>query len=210
MNWLRRVWNWLAQATRLWQCLAGLLVALLFVSSFQFSELGFQVGAGLLQLFGVGTVALGIRQTRRQFGRPGVLAHARRWLMSFPSFQPPIIRGSVGTALESSYAIARGYGWKNAPDGASAEERIAALEENVRGLDGRLNQTEKELREQLDAQLVKLESEQVARAGADREISARLEATETGGLTLSLVGTVWIVVGIVLGTAPGELSRLLH
>lgn len=206
MNWLRRFGHWLAQATRLWQCIAGLLVALLVVSSFQFSELGFQVAAGLLQLFGVGTVALGIRQTRRQFRRPGLLAHAWEWARSFPPIKPPDIRGSVSVSLGSDYAIARGYGWKNAPAGASTEDRLAVVEENLRGLVQRFDGAEKELRDGISEQKVGLETEKAARSEGDREISVRLEAAETGGLTLSLVGTVWIAAGIVLGTIPAELS----
>jgi hypothetical protein len=37
-----------------------------------------------------------------------------------------------------------------------------------------------------------------------------LESAETGGLSLSLVGTAWIVAGILLGIAPGELAVWLN
>lgn len=210
MSWLRRVGMWLAQGRRMWQCLAGLLAVFLVVIAFDCSELGFQIAAGLLQLFGVGTVALGIRQTRRQFGRPGVLAHALEWARSFPPLKASESRGSVATTLVGFHAAARGYGWRNAPAGASTEERLAVVEENLSGLLKRFDRTEKELRDGISEQKAGLEGETAVRSEADREISARLEAAETGGLTLSLIGTVWIVVGIVLGTVPGELSGLFH
>jgi hypothetical protein len=194
----------------MWQCLAGLLAAFLVVIAFDCSELGFQVAAGLLQLFGVGTVALGIRQTRRQFGRPGVLAHALEWARSFPPVKTSESRGSVATTLSGFHAAARGYGWRNAPAGASAEDRLVVVEENLSGLLKRFDATEKELRDAMSAQKAELETEKAARAEADREISGRLEAAETGGLTLSMIGTVWIVVGIVLGTMPAQFSALVR
>jgi len=194
----------------MWQCIAGLLAALLVVIAFDCSELGFHVAAGLLQLFGVGTVALGIRQTRRQFGRPGVLAHAWEWARSFPPLKTSESRGSIATSLIGVHAVASGYVWKSVPAGASTEERLAAVEENLSGLLKRFNATEKELRDAMSAQKAGLDSETAARSEADREISARLEAAETGGLTLSLIGTVWIVVGIVLGTSPAQFSALVR
>lgn len=43
-----------------------------------------------------------------------------------------------------------------------------------------------------------------------KALSDKLEATETGGLDLSLLGTFWIALGIVMTTAPGELAQSIR
>ncbi len=210
MNWFQRLLHWLAGGRRLWECLVGFVAAGGLLISLECSDLGFRVAGGFLELLGVGTVALGIRQTRMQFGRPSVIDQTWNWLRSFPRWRAPDVRGSVGTSLTSTYAIARGYGWKNAPPDATTEERLAVVEENLEGLLKRFDSTEKELLDKIAAQSRNLDDETGARTVADQEIAARLESAETGGLSLSLVGTAWIVAGILLGIAPGELAVWLN
>ena len=53
------------------------------------------------------------------------------------------------------------------------------------------------------------EVESQERRSGDERILAKLEEFSVGGLHVEAVGVAWIMIGLVLATAPDELSRLL-
>ena len=158
--------------------LALLVVAVALVVSLRpcASETQIRIAGLILQWLGIATVAVGVHQTRRLFGRPDNFTLLRDWLMRFPRW-----RGDA--SLEASAAIgavatgALGY------DGAPSIERRRLrrgwrfLIRNVDHLNERLaqlqNDVEASIREAFD----------FAKRGADatavRELGARLEAAQT-------------------------------
>jgi hypothetical protein len=48
-----------------------------------------------------------------------------------------------------------------------------------------------------------------AREAADKEIMSALEASSTGGVSISAIGALWLFVGVILSTASQELARWL-
>jgi hypothetical protein len=52
-----------------------------------------------------------------------------------------------------------------------------------------------------------LKQEEQLRATEDRTIREQLEATATGGIHISAMGTAWLFFGIILSTASQEISQ---
>jgi len=55
-----------------------------------------------------------------------------------------------------------------------------------------------------------LKQEERNRAREDQSIREKLEATETGGLHISVMGALWLFVGVTLSTGASEIARWLN
>jgi hypothetical protein len=51
-----------------------------------------------------------------------------------------------------------------------------------------------------------IKQEQQTRAAADHDIRELLTATETGGLNISMVGAILLLLGVAMSTVPAELG----
>ncbi len=163
--------------------------------------------AGLgLQLAGIGTVWWGIREARKLFEHPTFWMQAREWFRRRPRYRGRVT-GIAGSSLSVSTASGRLSVWSDVGPAATLEQRISALEKNLIGVRDDLtrfqNKTENDIRKQDEA----IKKEQQARENADQEIREKLKATETGGLHISAMGALWLLVGVTMGTIPAELAR---
>ena len=104
---------------------------------------------------------------------------------------------------------ARAHMWSNPGLDATMAERIKALEENLQDVNQRLCSIQNEIDQSFRKQTEVLKHEQDTRAKADQEIREKLEATETGGLHISAMGVLWLVVGVIMSTIPTELTKLI-
>jgi hypothetical protein len=207
-NWLTRFWSWVKEATMLWLAITVLVGALAIALLPTLNESRVRIVGLVLQLCGIMTVAQGISETRRFFGRPSLLSLWRNWVNRFPPFHRKIIMATVAGTMELSGA-AQAHVWSNSGPDASIEERVAILEKNLL----RVRDTTYEVQQKLDDESRSRENalvtERQLREAADSEIRNKLEATETGGLNLSLVGVVWLSVGLIFSTVPTEIVRFL-
>jgi hypothetical protein len=172
----------------------------------------FQIRAsGLaLQLFGVLTVAVGLNKTRRMFGRPKSVTKARVWLSRFPPWRRDLgISADAGIYGVSGSAIT-GRLWATGGPGFPIAARVDALEKNVQELNKRLDITENKLDSQAREDADALRREKQARTERDDALQAKLEAAETGGLYISLMGAICLLVGLVLTSVPKEIAQLLR
>lgn len=207
ISWTRALVRWLWEARLAWLAVATLLVAALVVADNP-TEPRIRLMGLALQILGIGTVAWGIRTTRRLFGRPGVLALVHRWLADFPRYGGRTI--SVGATMTATSAVrGRAFVTTTAADD-SVEARLDALEKNMGHVNDRVNGLQAEIDQKADEHRLALEKERQARSKEAGELWERLEATETGGLHVSAVGAVWLTVGVALSTAAPELARWLQ
>ena len=170
--------------------------------------------AGLwLQLFGIGTVAWGIRKTHRLFGHPSFWDQVRQsvhqWLHDRPKYrQDTVIELDSGSVAVSGVGL-RPFVWSSAGPEATPEQRLDALEENlerVRDDPARFQEnTFDEFKKRDDA----LKQEQRTRSIADQELKELLTATEMGGLNLSAIGVILLFLGVIRSTISAELGALL-
>jgi len=162
----------------------------------------------VLELLGLSTVAWGLEKTRRDFGRPSFFANARIWWTERPRLYTRI----ASLAGHASFGALRASGTADASFAAAAdrthEERIAALESSVQQMQRRLEETRTELINAVSAEREALAIERGVREKGDLEINRALEAAETGGLHVSMMGVVWLAVGLTLSTIPNEILCL--
>jgi hypothetical protein len=159
-----------------------------------------------LQLAGIGTVWWGIRETRKLFEHPSFWTQAGAWFHRRPRYGGRVV-GLAGSGAAAATASARLSVWRGARRDATLEQRIEALEHNlIQVRDDAIwfqNKTENDIRRQDQA----IKEEQQTRDSADQEIRQKLKAAETGGLHISAMGAMWLLVGVTMSTIPAELAR---
>jgi hypothetical protein len=195
------------EASLLWLTLVTLLAAFSFPALLGMAEWQVRVSGLFLQLLGLSTVAWGLRETRRLFERPSVVTLFFSWLARFPRWRRSIVV-IAGTATGLSIAgSARLRAWTPMNPDAPVDEQLRALRNNVDRLDQRLTNAESDVDKHRSHLQDAVRAEQEARSQGDKDLRARLEAAQTGGLHISLMGLVWLLFGLVMGTISGELAR---
>ena len=208
--WFRQLFFWAIWEPRfLWFAMLVIVVAILFISKKGFSEPAIRITGLTLQLFGIYTVAWGIIETRKLFDRPSIFMHIRTWLDRRPIFGGRVIVADMSARLGGFGVIARGSISAGVGPNATVEERMRALETNIDLLGERISHVETEMDNKFRAHAQTLMEEQLARASKDEIITAKLEATETGGLHISAMGVLWLFVGVIMSTASQEIAKWL-
>ena len=153
---------------------------------------------------------MGIEQTRRLFDHPTLLKVAAEWLKQFPQYRQSVVIGVGAGAIASATAKARGYVTSNPPPNATIDQRVASLESNVGHLNKRIDDVYTEFDSSIREQTAALDKERQDRMVEDSRIASKLETSGTGGLHISAVGALWLVVGVIFGTGSSEIARWLQ
>ena len=208
--WIRALWFWLTEPRYFWLAVFVVALALSFTLRRGVTESEVRITGLLLQIFGIGTVAWGIRETRALFGRPTLVAEFRAWFCRFPVYGGRIVSASANITMSGASLHARGYSSASAGTDASVGARIEALEKNLKLINERIDHTQNEMDQKFRGHADLLEQEEQTRARDDQAIREKLEATETGGLHISAMGALWLFVGITLSTAAPEIAKCLN
>jgi hypothetical protein len=115
--------------------------------------------------------------------------------------------GAGGVSVSVPVVSARGHVWSPIDSTQPVEQQLLALKRNVERLDKQVDEIRSELESITRKQSDALSEEQKARRVADHEIHKRLEAAETGGLHITLIGVIWLFVGVLLATLSLEIVR---
>ena len=206
-NWLKALRAWLSEASYI---LTAVLIAFVIIWFLSSSETTIRWAGMILQLLGIGTVILGIEETRRLFGRPNTIASSWHWLKRFPPFGGRTITASIHATRSGRSASGRGYMPAKIDPNASIESRVEILEKNIERLHERISTTESEMDSRFRTQKQELEAEKNSRESEDRKVLAKLEATELGGVHISAMGAIWLFFGVILSSIPKELSVLFN
>ena len=166
------------------------------------TELGFRSVGFLLQALGVWIVWVGIRGTLEQFEVPGSWAQTKAWMSSFPRFRGRVILAAGSATVSLSGTSARAHVWSGVPEGATVEQRLEAVEKNVRRVRDDLSAHQKEADDRGRAQNQEMKRERAEREAADEDIEKKIRETETGGLKLNAAGVGWLLSGTVCSTFP--------
>lgn len=205
-SWLRRLISWASRA-RLAGFVLLVVVLSLFMSLSSKSPDAVRLWGLFLQLLGIAAAAIGIRDTRRMFGKPSFLQLVRNWFSAIPGFrQKPVHAEMSATASFGSSCSANV--WAGTRPDASLEERVDAAERNLRQLEGRLNAAENDIATNHRDLSGKIREESDSRKEQDRLLHLRIEAASTDGLHLAAAGAFWLAIGVTMSTAPVELLKL--
>lgn len=163
---------------------------------------------GLLELAGICTVALGLRDTRSLFERPSFRKTIGNWFRSIPRWREQH-SVHVGTGIMTLQPMAaQAYGTVTAPPNATTEQRISALESEVKNLSGRIQATRTEIDERIAEQKNALAAEQRERQEQVEGTRKLIDEAVAGGLVFEAMGLVWLVLGLLLATSSSELAKL--
>jgi len=206
-NWITRLLHWLASA-RLAAFAIAVVVAAVAISFLVRTEPAIRLAGLCLQLLGILAAALGIRDTRRMFGKPSFLQSLRNWATSWPRFKPKVQHVSASGSL-SIGSSASATVWRGVAADATLERRVEAIEANLKSVEGRLRSAEGAISTNERALTSKLQQESQERSTQIEELHRKVEAASADGLRLAAAGAFWLAVGGVLSTASPELLALL-
>jgi len=210
VTWIRSIGLWLFEPKVAWTGVIILISALLFALRPGSSEFEVRVTGLILQAFGLGTVAFGIRKTRIFFGHQNVPQLFFEWVSRFPHWRRHAVIGAGSGMLSAATMSARGYVWSNVDPTAPIEAQIDALTKNLDRMNERINHLENDVDLRLREHSAALKQEQVAREKNDKQLHERLETAETSGLHISLIGLIWILFGLLLSTVSMEIFKVLN
>jgi len=204
---MRKLLIWLFEWR--WFCFGCLVVASpVFIYFIGAGEAAFRYTGLVLQLLGIGEVAWGINGTRKEFGLPSVFAVWRKRLDYL--FGGQVVTGSVHITLPSNAINARGYRTVVAGVNSTIDERVQALEENLKLVNDRVSQTQNEIDQEFRKQYDALKQEQQDRSNEDQDIREKIELTETGGLQISAIGALCLFFGVFMSAIPSELAGFMN
>jgi hypothetical protein len=207
LSWPKRIIAWLAQA-RLAAFAAVVVVAATYLSIVVGTEKALRLSGLALQLLGIAAAALGIRDTRRMFGKPSFFQLLRNWAASMPGLKGKTRTVAIsGSAMISSSASATV--WRGSGPEATLEQRLDALEFNLKEVESRVRTSENAISTNHREISSKLREEVDERREQDRQLHLRIESASTDGLHLAAAGAFWLAAGVTLSTAPNEILGLL-
>jgi hypothetical protein len=161
-----------------------------------------------LQAFGLLTVAVGIRQLRRMFGKPSMYKNVYNWFQlvvsAFRKTASVHITGTgcfvaAGDALVASGSISSEM---------TLEMRVDILEKALNDLREQHAKCIKDLDDNLSRVESLIRDESNKRQLGDTDISKMLEEVAVGGIHLEIVGLVWLLLGMFGTSIPDKLTKL--
>ena len=191
----------------LWFCLAPLLTAVVFVwfCTWNDGEARSRWAGTMLQLLGLVTTAIGIQQTRKQFGHPSIFTKLGGWYARRPRRDTGLIT-ATGVMSSTGRATLTAVGSTAAPPVSSIEELLKRLEQWLPLIELRANALDQRLVDEANTRKQSDEEEGNLREAADEQLRSRLEMSATGGLRLSTVGLAWLVLGTILAGISPEIA----
>ena len=205
--WLKRLLSWLAKPRLAWFSLLVFAISIYFALR-SGTEDAVRLWGLALQLLGLAAAALGIRDTRRMFGKPSFLQLVRGWISSIPGFRPAAQTVEL-SGIASAGSTASASLWAGTKPGASVEERLTAAESNLRALENRINAAESSIESNHRELILQIRDEADIRKEQVRLLDLRIEAASTDGLHLAAAGAFWLAVGVTMSTAPKELLLIV-
>jgi len=165
----------------------------------------------VLQVLGLATVAFGLSKIRRLFGRPSLPLKIWGWFRqlasAFETPKPITLQASieVSVVMSGDLSVVRAAG-----PGASLEDRVSVLEENLSRLRDELAVKKQKFQEGIQTVKEQIERETQERRTENQQIARRTEELAVGGLHLETVGLLWLVFGVVVTSIPDEIAAVLR
>jgi len=207
LRWVRALFRWIVQPWTFWLCTFVVVASVVFSLLGGISETKIRIIGLFLQLCGIGTVAWGLRETRKLFGYPDFVEHLVEWIKRFPRFKPKPSYSDLNITLPSLQLTASGHSWQNSGPEATSEERLEAVEANLLNVNQRLIQVQQRMDHETRRITSELSEEQRLRKEEDEETRRKLSLSQTGGLSISFMGLVWLIWGIIMSTASTEIAK---
>jgi hypothetical protein len=159
------------------------------------------IGGGGFQLIGVIMIVRKLRAAQQQFPQHTL----KRILERRPRFrQQNMVISAAGRSMSMGSVSARARVTPGPQ--ATSDQRIAILEDSFTKLFDEVGSLGNEVKRRSDELTSKLHAETMAREAADKGIKEQLKETAVGSIHLDVWGVVFLVSGIVAGTASPEIA----
>lgn len=209
-RWVAELWHWLAEAKLVVIGVVVILAAIILGFFTWPNESSVRIAGYFLQVIGMIVAIWGLLLVRSHFGQPSLRALSLKWLKRFPKWKRGFVTGMGAACSTSSTADANLEVWAPDDPEKTFEHRLNAILKNLDKL--RVDQREHtrligKLRSDHESH-----KQQVAKESSkiQEDIRADLETLHTNDVVMSLVGLVWLLVGITMSTLAPELSLLVH
>lgn len=204
-RWIIEIWGWLAEGKILFMCILIIVSALTLSLGTWRSETSIKTAGFILQVLGMIFAIRGLLRLRSHFGQP----HLRRlfivWLKRFPKLKRSIVVEGVGTAhVAVCGMMARAEVWTPDNPDQTMEKRLEGINRNLDRIRKELGDhanSINELRESQDKQRHKM-TEHIK--NIEEKLRFDMETLHTSDLLVSIVGLVWLTIGITMSTMAPE------
>ena len=166
-------------------------------------------GGYILQLLGMLMAIRGLLLVRRYFGHPPLADLARLWCREFPTWNRNLILKPGAGCYSLKGGRANIEVWSPDRPDQPIEQRVESILSNLERL-REFQRTSTQRIDEIDEKHQRRHTEHeetLARLGD--AIRTDLEAIHTDDILQSLVGLVWVVVGIAITAWPGVIVQLL-
>lgn len=204
-QWLLENWRWLAEGKIIFLCLL-VIAAVIALSVFTWrSEFSIRLAGYILQLIGMIFAIRGLLSVRAHFGQPLLRKLFLEWLKRFPKWKRDTVIGLGAADMASLSMKARAEVWTVDNPGYQVEKRIEGIVQNLE----RIRNEQREHASSIDIlkddheKQMKMVSEQTKKL--EKDIRSDLESLHTSDLITSLVGLVWLTVGITMSTLAPQI-----
>ncbi len=174
------------------------------------SEESIRVAGYALQLIGMIFAIRGLLGVREHFGQPLLRQLLLKWVKQFPKWKRSVVIGAGAGHMTMAGMKGRAEVWTPDDPKKPVEQRIEGIirnldrvrneqREHAQSID-ELNESHEELKKHVAEENRKMK----------KNIHTDLESLHTSDLITSLVGLVWLTVGITMSTLAPELSKWLY
>jgi hypothetical protein len=164
----------------------------------------------LFQFAGLAMVVVGLNLSRQVFGQSSIWKAIVAWFGRARYMMVPPKAVTATTHLSGTASVGlSAAGALSVSKGASIEDRVARLEDDLKRLNGKLAETKQDVRNLRSETNEKIDKERSERYSDDQKISKRLETAAIGGIHLELAGVAYLVVGITLTSVPDVFVALI-
>jgi len=163
----------------------------------------------LLQMFGLITVAIGISQLRRMFGKPSLFERITNWLQKLIGAFRKSVSIEIHNGMHGMVAGGSAIAGTLCTSPETLETRVEKLEKALNVLKEQHGKMLRTLEDNLSRVESLVHDEGNKRQLGDADISKMLEEVAVGGIHLEVVGLVWLLLGMFGTSIPKELAKLL-
>lgn len=209
-RWIADISHWLAEGKIVFMgTLVLVAVVTLGIVTWR-SELSLRLTGYVLQVIGMIMAIRGLLSIRAHFGQPFLRQLFVNWLKRVPKWKKSVVVDAGAGHVAMMGMKARAEVWTPDNPDQPIENRIKGLIKNLEGIrkeQGEHSESIEALRDSYEKNKKKVMEES---KNMEEKIRSDLESLHTSDIITSLVGLIWLTVGISMSTMAPELYKWLQ
>jgi len=210
VRWIREILSWLAEGKIVVMFVLIPVSTVFFIISMSYSEISIIISGLLLQILGMIFTIKGLFGIRAYFKEPLLLDLFIKWLNKFPKLKNNYtIHAGAGRITASVSLKATGEVWSPDNKGQSIDKRIEYIYRNFERIRNRLVEHDKSIENIIEIQKLYKKTVAEEKKKMEDKFQSDLKSLHTSDLIPSLVGLIWLMIGITMSTLAPELAGWL-